>query len=84
MRNEAATLFKPYQSVPAYQRILKMGFSSEPVEVAVIGDEKSAAAQLRAYEDAGATDLCAAVVALGADRVATRRRTLDFLSSCVK
>lgn len=50
------------------------------------GDESAVAARLRAYRDAGVTDLGARVVPIGDDpvtRAASARRTRDFLASVI-
>ena len=47
----------------------------------MIGNETDVAARLRVYADAGATDLCATVLGLGADREASQRRTIELLAS---
>jgi F420-dependent oxidoreductase-like protein len=80
-RRRATALFAAYESIPTYQRILGRGAASNPVDVAVIGTEKDVRERLRRYEDVGATDLCASVLGLGADRDASRTATLDVLSS---
>jgi F420-dependent oxidoreductase-like protein len=80
-RDRAARLFATYEAIPTYQRILARGGSGSPADVAVIGDEAAVTARLRSFADAGATDLCAAVVGLGPDRAASKQRTLDLLAS---
>lgn len=80
-RERAAKLFAAYTAIPTYQRILDRSGVDNPVDVAVIGTEKQVRARLRAYEDVGATDLCASVLGLDDDRAASRERTLDVLST---
>lgn len=46
-----------YGSIPSYQKILATEGVSHPVELALIGDEKTVAAGIRRYFDAGATDV---------------------------
>ncbi len=80
-RERAAKLFAAYSAIPTYRRILGRSAVESPVDVAVIGNEKDVRARIRAYEDAGATDLCASVLGLDDDRAASRTRTLDILST---
>ena len=47
----------------------------------MVGDERAVTARLRSYADAGATDLCAAPLGLGDDRVTSRVRTEELLAS---
>ena len=80
-RQRGAKLFSAYESIPTYQRILDRGRASGPVDVAVIGTEQQVRERLRRFADAGATDLCASVLGLGADRDASHAATLDVLAS---
>jgi len=80
-RERAAKLFSVYNAIPTYQRIMGRGGAAEPADVAAIGTESAVQARLRAYADAGATDLCAAPLGLDDDREASHRRTLDLLAS---
>lgn len=80
-RQRAAKLFATYEHIPTYQRIMDRGAGGGPVDVAVIGTEAQVRERLRRFADAGATDLCAAVLGLDDDREAGKRRTLDVLAS---
>jgi F420-dependent oxidoreductase-like protein len=80
-RTRAARLFAAYEAIPTYQRILGRGATSNPVDVAVIGNEGQVRDRLLRFADAGATDLCASVLGLDDDRGASRLRTLDALSA---
>jgi F420-dependent oxidoreductase-like protein len=80
-RDRAAHLFSAYESIPTYQRILGRGAAASPVDVAAIGTEKQVRERLRGYANAGATDLCASVLGLGANRTASRTATMDVLAS---
>lgn len=67
-----------------YQRLLDKGDARSEGDILAAGDESAVLARLRAFRDAGATDLAVRVLALGRDRTArseSRRRTLDFLAS---
>ena len=80
-RERAATLFATYNAIPTYQRILARGEGAGPEDVAVIGSARDVEVRLRAYADAGATDLCAAPLGLGSERDASWRDTVDLLAS---
>ena len=72
-----------YAGLPNYERILEIGDAASPADAAIVGDEKSVAAQLQSLLDAGATDVWAAVFAVGDDRSASRRRTMALLKELV-
>lgn len=68
---------------PNYQRLLEHGDASDVGDILAAGDESAVVARLRAFRDAGATDLAVRVLALGPDRPArieSRRRSLAFLA----
>jgi alkanesulfonate monooxygenase SsuD/methylene tetrahydromethanopterin reductase-like flavin-dependent oxidoreductase (luciferase family) len=58
-----------------------IGGADGPADAAIVGDEKTVASELQRLVDAGATDIWAAVFAVGADRAASRRRTREFLKT---
>jgi F420-dependent oxidoreductase-like protein len=69
---------------PNYQRLLARGDAADEGDMLAAGDEAAVLDRLRAFRDAGVTDLAARVVPLGADResrLASRTRTLALLSS---
>ncbi|OAA27517.1 F420-dependent oxidoreductase, MSMEG_4879 family [Frankia sp. EI5c] len=70
-----------YANVPAYQRIMAVGGVDGPADAAIVGDEKSVEAQLRALLDAGATDIHAHIVPAGPDLRASLKRTRGLLAS---
>jgi F420-dependent oxidoreductase-like protein len=81
-RERAAKLFEAYLNIPTYQRVLaRGGDGTTPTDVAVIGTEAEVTTRLRAYADAGATDLCATALGLGPDREASQRATIELLAS---
>ena len=60
------------------------GDASSMSDILAAGDESAVLDRLRAFRDAGATDLAVRVVALGPHREArieSRKRTLEFLAS---
>jgi F420-dependent oxidoreductase-like protein len=70
-----------YEGMPNYRRIMEIGGAESPADVAVFGDEKSVTRRLQGLLDAGATDIQAFVVPVGADRRRSRQRTMDLLAS---
>jgi F420-dependent oxidoreductase-like protein len=69
---------------PNYQRLLEHGDATDVGDILAAGEESAVVERLRAFRDAGATDLAVRVLALGSDRAArieSRRRTLAFLAS---
>ena len=67
-RERAAKLFASYLNIPTYQRILaRGGDDTSPSDVAIIGTEAEVVERLRSYAAAGATDLCATALGLGAN-----------------
>jgi alkanesulfonate monooxygenase SsuD/methylene tetrahydromethanopterin reductase-like flavin-dependent oxidoreductase (luciferase family) len=66
-----------------YQRILEIGNASTPADAAIVGNEAAVRSQLQSLLDAGATDIWAAVFAVGDDRAASRRRTTELLQELV-
>lgn len=78
-RTAAAKQFANYGVLPNYRRILDIGGAPGPADAAIVGDEASVAEQITALFDAGATDVWAAVFAVGEDKSASRRRTRALL-----
>jgi F420-dependent oxidoreductase-like protein len=69
---------------PNYQRLLDRGDATDVGDILAAGDESAVVDRLRAFRDAGATDLAIRVLALGPDResrIESRKRTLAFLAS---
>jgi 5,10-methylenetetrahydromethanopterin reductase len=69
---------------PNYQRLLDRGDAKSEGDILAAGDESAVLARLRAFKDAGTTDLAVRVLPLGPDRasrIESRRRTLEFLAS---
>ncbi len=72
------------QFCPNYQQLLDRGDAKNEGDLLAAGDEAAVVRRLRAFRDAGATDLAVRVLPLGPDResrIESRRRTLAFLSS---
>jgi alkanesulfonate monooxygenase SsuD/methylene tetrahydromethanopterin reductase-like flavin-dependent oxidoreductase (luciferase family) len=83
-RAEAARQYGFYGELPNYARILRHGGLDRSADACIVGDEESVAGQLRALVDAGATDVWAAIFAVGADRKASRARTRTLLEQLVR
>src|SRR5512134_2068979 len=69
---------------PNYQRLLEYGDATDVGDILAAGDESAIVDRLRAFRDAGTTDLAVRILALGPDRAArieSRRRTEAFLAS---
>ncbi len=69
---------------PNYQRLLEYGDAKDVGDILAAGDESAVLGRLRAFRDAGATDLAVRILALGPDRAArieSRKRTEAFLAS---
>jgi F420-dependent oxidoreductase-like protein len=69
---------------PNYQRLLEHGDATDVGDILAAGDESAIVDRLRAFRDAGATDLAVRILALGPDRAArieSRKRTEAFVAS---
>jgi F420-dependent oxidoreductase-like protein len=79
----AARRYAMYREIPTYARVLAMGETGAPEQVAIIGDEEEVAARIQSYEDAGVTDLAAMTFGVGdspGEREAGHDRTLALLA----
>jgi F420-dependent oxidoreductase-like protein len=82
-RADAAKVFSIYGVLPSYRAMLDREGAAGPGDVAVVGDEDSVGAQIRALADAGVTDFVAGEYARGDDGSRTRaflRRLISELS----
>lgn len=59
----AGRVFSVYGQLPSYRAMLDREGAANPPDVAIVGTEEDVAAQIRRFEDAGATEFC--VVAFG-------------------
>ena len=69
---------------PNYQRLLDLGDAREVGDILAAGSEATVEKRLRAFADAGATDISVRVVPIGEGRdelLASLRRTRDYLAS---
>ncbi|CAM5470396.1 hypothetical protein STENM36S_03442 [Streptomyces tendae] len=66
-----------YEQIPSYARVIELSGGRRASDVAVIGDEKTVAAEVRRYRDAGATEVVFSGTEIAGD--ADRRRTWTLL-----
>lgn len=69
---------------PNYQRLLDMGDADAVGDILAAGDENAVEKRLRAFADAGVTDVSVRVVPIGDNRdelLASMRRTREYLAS---
>jgi F420-dependent oxidoreductase-like protein len=69
---------------PNYQRLLDQGDATSVGDILAAGSESTVEKRLRAFADAGVTDLSVRVVPIGKDRdelLASMQRTRDYLAS---
>ena len=67
-----------------YQHLLDRGDATDVGDILAAGDESAVVKRLRAFRDAGVTDLATRPLALGPNREArleSRQRSLAFLSA---
>lgn len=79
----AAKVFSVYEGIPAYQRIRGEAGDASLADIAIIGDQAAVADRLRAFADAGTTDVAAAIIGLDEDREAAANRTLHVLADLI-
>ena len=60
-RDRAARLFRSYDILPSYRRMLEIEGAQAPADLAIVGNEAAVERQLRLLADAGATDLLATI-----------------------
>lgn len=76
-----------YERMTNYQNIIRAGGGERAADVGIVGDEGAVARQLAELIDAGATDVWAQPVAVGADRAqlsASLNRTRGLLSEVAR
>ncbi|MFD7461207.1 MULTISPECIES: LLM class F420-dependent oxidoreductase [unclassified Streptomyces] len=77
VREKAAGQLAFYEQIPSYARVIELSGGRRAADVAVIGDEKTIAAEVRRYRDAGATEVVFAGTDIAGE--ADRRRTWALL-----
>lgn len=86
-RDAVAATSEGYAGMPNYQRIIEASGGSSAADLAIVGDEDVVSAGLQRLLDAGATEIWAQPVAVGADRdarLASLRRTRALLSELAR
>ena len=72
---------------PNYQHLLDRGDATDVGDILAAGEESAVLGRLRAFRDAGVTDLAVRPLAIGPDResrIESRQRTLAFVASLVQ
>jgi F420-dependent oxidoreductase-like protein len=83
-RTRANRILGHAEFCPNYQQLLDRGDATDVGDILAAGDESAVLRRLRAFRDAGVTDLAIRVLALGPDRAArleSRDRAVQFLAS---
>ncbi|MER6977931.1 LLM class F420-dependent oxidoreductase [Streptomyces carpinensis] len=77
VRTKVAEQLAFYEQIPSYARVIELSGGRRAADVAVIGDEKTVAAEVRRYRDAGATEVVFSGTEIAGE--ADRRRTWALL-----
>ncbi|MFJ6750968.1 MULTISPECIES: TIGR03564 family F420-dependent LLM class oxidoreductase [unclassified Streptomyces] len=77
VRERATEQLAFYEQIPSYARAIALSGGTRAADVAVIGDERTVAAEVRRYRDAGATEVVFAGTEIAGD--AARHRTWALL-----
>lgn len=77
VREKAAEQLAFYEQFPSYARVVELSGGRRAADVAVIGDERAVAAEVRRYREAGATEVVFS--GTGIAGAAARRRTWALL-----
>lgn len=77
VRAKATEQLAFYEQIPSYARVIELSGGRRAADVAVIGDEKTVAAEVRRYRDAGATEVVFSGTEIAG--AADRRRTWALL-----
>ncbi|MFF7331451.1 TIGR03564 family F420-dependent LLM class oxidoreductase [Streptomyces sp. NPDC008150] len=77
VRERATEQLAFYEQIPSYARVVELSGGRRASDVAVIGDEKTVAAEVRRYRDAGATEVVFTGTEIAGE--ADRRRTWALL-----
>ena len=75
----AVQIFQMYGHLPNYRRQLDAEGIDQAGEIAVVGNEEEVTAELRAYFDAGATEVIASIYPAGDDSRGSFARTTSLL-----
>jgi alkanesulfonate monooxygenase SsuD/methylene tetrahydromethanopterin reductase-like flavin-dependent oxidoreductase (luciferase family) len=75
------------ETSPNYQRLLDQGDARQVGDILAAGSESTIEKRLRAFVDAGATDISIRIVAIGDDRdarLASMQRSRDYVQSLAR
>ncbi len=81
-RDRAGRLFRSYDMLPSYRRMLEIEGVQGPPDLAIVGNETQVEKQLRALANAGATDLLASMFPVH-EGTASIARTRALLKSLI-
>ncbi|MBC6459158.1 LLM class F420-dependent oxidoreductase [Actinomadura sp. HBU206391] len=79
-RAGAAKIFKIYGELPSYRAMMDREGAAGPADLAIIGDEDAARAQVKSLAEAGVTDFVAGDFSRGDDSARTRAFLKSLLS----
>jgi F420-dependent oxidoreductase-like protein len=71
-RERAARVFAIYGDLPSYRAMMDREGAAGPADLAMVGDEETVGARIRALADAGVTDFVAGEYGSGEDAARTR------------
>ncbi|RMB81409.1 LLM class F420-dependent oxidoreductase [Streptomyces shenzhenensis] len=77
VRTKVAEQLAFYEQIPSYARVIELSGGRRAADVAVIGDERTVAAETRRYRDAGASEVVFSGTEIAGE--ADRRRTWALL-----
>ncbi|CQR60234.1 Uncharacterized protein Rv1360/MT1405 [Streptomyces leeuwenhoekii] len=77
VRAKATEALAFYERFPSYQRVIQLSGGARAVDLAVIGDEETVAAEVARYREAGATEVVFTTTELAGE--SDRRRTWKLL-----
>jgi F420-dependent oxidoreductase-like protein len=83
-KQRAARVLAVYPTLPSYKAMLEIEGASSAADILVCGDEKAIESTLRSYFEAGATEIMAVPLAVGAtkeDKIESVSRTIEYLAS---
>jgi F420-dependent oxidoreductase-like protein len=82
VREKATEQLAFYERIPSYAQVIELSGGRRASDVAVIGDEKTVAAEVRRYRDAGATEVVFSGTEIAGE--ADRRRTWALLGELAR
>ncbi|MDX6741044.1 LLM class F420-dependent oxidoreductase [Actinocorallia sp. A-T 12471] len=86
-RERANRILGEAEISPNYQRLLENGDARDVGDLCAAGDEEAILTRLRAFADAGATDISVRLLPIGSNRdelIASKRRTREVIAELAK